>query len=173
MPVWTALIGWRGYAAAAIVGALLIAAGVVAWSANGAAKFAAGRAMERLEAAANARQIDAQYRRQEQEMVAYYASRLEEAHEATRISNSERDLAVDTADGLRGAIAIQRARASQAAARAGLSQQAATRAWDVLKTCTDEYAALARDADAAIDDLRPITAWANAVATDRQHAWTR
>ncbi|WP_175206804.1 hypothetical protein [Achromobacter anxifer] len=163
------LIGWKGYAAAAAFGALLIAAGVMAWEAHGAAQYSAGRAMERLDAAANARQIDAQYRRREQDMAARYASRLEEANEATRISNSERDLAVYTADGLRGAIAAQRARASQAAARAGLSQQAATRAWDVLKTCTDEYAALARDADAAIDGLRIPAAWAKAVAENPEH----
>lgn len=166
MSVWNSLIGWKGYASAAALGALLIGAGVVAWGAHGAARFAAGRAMERLEAAANGRQIEAQYRRQEQDMAARFASRLEEANEAIRISNSERDLAVGTADGLRGVIAAQRARASQAAARAGLSQQAATRAWDVLKTCTDEYAALARDSDAAVDGLRPLAAWAKAVATD-------
>lgn len=160
------LIGWKGYAAAAALGALLIAAGIAAWGAHGAAKFAAGRAMERLEAAANARQIEAQYRRQEQEVVADYTSRLEKANEATRLSNAERDLAAGATNGLRGAIDAERARAAQAAARAGLSQQAATRAWDVLKTCTDEYAALARDADAAIDGLRPLAAWAKAVAVD-------
>lgn len=164
MPVWTALIGWRGYAAAAIVGALLIAAGVVAWGAHGASKFAAGRAMERLEAAANARQIEARYRRLEQETAADYAARLEKANEATRISNTERDLAAGAAGSLRDTIDAERTRATQAAARAGLSERTAARAWDVLKTCTDEYAALARDADAAIDGLRPLAAWAKAVA---------
>ncbi|MNV16291.1 hypothetical protein D3C71_1070460 [compost metagenome] len=51
-----------------------------------------------------------------------------------------------------------------AAARVGLSEQAATRAWDVLKACTGEYAALARDADAAIDGVREGDAWSKAAA---------
>ena len=158
------LIGWKGYATALLAGALLVAGVVLERQIYGARQYKAGVTQTQLEAAANARQIEAQYRRQEQDMAARFASRLEEANEAIRVSNSERDLAVDTADGLRGVIAAQRARSSQAAARAGLSQQAATRAWDVLKTCTDEYAALARDADAAIDRLRPLAAWAKAVA---------
>jgi len=160
----TALIGWKGYAAALVLGAVLLgAAGAgVAW--YGAHREAAGVTRTQLQAAANARQIEAQYRRQEQEVVADYTSRLEKANEAVRVSNAERDLAAGTAGSLRDAIAAQRARAAQAAARAGLSEQAATRAWDVLKACTDEYAALARDADAAIDGLREGDAWAKAAA---------
>lgn len=162
-----ALIGWKGYAAAVTVGALLAAGAVFAWNVNGAQKFLAGREQEKLAAAANARQIEAQYRRQEQEVVADYTSRLEKANEAARLSNAERDLAAGAAGSLRDTIAAQRARAAQAAARAGLSEQAATRAWDVLKACTDEYAALARDADAAIDGLRESDAWAKAAASMR------
>lgn len=133
----------------------------------GAHREAVGVARTQLEAAANARQMEAQYRRQEQELVADYTSRLEKANEATRLSNAERDLAAGAAGSLRDAISVQRARAAQAAARAGLSEQAATRAWDVLKACTDEYAALARDADAAIDGLREGDAWAKAAAKVR------
>lgn len=164
MGLSTALIGWRGYAAALVVGAALLGAvgAGIAW--YGAHREAAGVDRTQLEAAANARQIEAQYRRQEQEVVADYMSRLEKANEATRLSNAERDLAAGAAGSLRDAIAAQRARAAQAAARAGLSEQAATRAWDVLKACTDEYAALARDADAAIDKMREGDAWARAVA---------
>lgn len=147
-----------------LIGAALVVAAVLGVSWYGAHREAAGVARTQLEAAANARQIEAQYRRQEQEVVADYASRLEKANEATRLSNSERDLAAGAAGSLRDAIAAQRARAAQAAARAGLSEQAATRAWDVLKACTDEYAALARDADAAIDGLRAVDAWAKAAA---------
>ncbi|MCG7324266.1 hypothetical protein [Achromobacter sp. ACRQX] len=158
------LTGWEGFAAAAISGAALTAAGVVVWNAHGDSRFRAGVEQTKLEAAANARQIEAQYRRQEQEMVADYARRLEEANEAIRLSNAERDLAAGAAGSLRDAIAVQRARAAQAAARAGLSEQAANRAWDVLKACTDEYAALARDADAAIDAIRPGDAWSKAVS---------
>lgn len=158
------LIGWKGYAVATAAGALLVAGVTLERQIYGARQYKAGVTQTQLEAAANARQIEAQYRKQEQDMAARYASRLEEANEAIRVSNSQRDLAVDTADGLRGTIAAQRARASQAATRAGLSQQATTRAWDVLKACTDEYAALARDADAAIDGLRRLAAWAKAVA---------
>lgn len=158
------LAGWKGYAAAALVGVVvLVAAGAgIAW--YGAHREAEGVTRTQLEAAANARQIEAQYRRQEQEVVADYTSRLEKAHEATRLSNAERELAAGAAGSLRDAIAAQRARAAQAAARAGLSEQAATRAWDVLKACAEEYAALARDADTAIDGVRPGDAWAKAAA---------
>lgn len=159
-----AMMGWKGYATAAAVGALLISVSVIAWNVHGAAEFASGLAHEQLAAAANARQIEAQYRRQEQEMVADYTSRLEKANEDVRLSKAERDLANDAAGSLRDAIAAQRARAAQAAARAGISEQAATRAWDVLKACTDEYAALARDADAVIDGVREGDAWAKAAA---------
>jgi len=159
------LTGWKGFAAAGIAGAAMTAAGVVAWNAHGDSRFREGMERTKLEAAANARQIEAQYRRQEQDMVADYARRLEEANEAIRLSNAERDLAAGAAGSLRDAIAVQRARAAQAAARAGLSEQAATRAWDVLKACTDEYAALARDADAAINALRPGDAWAKSAAS--------
>lgn len=161
------LIGWKGYAAVAACGAVLVAGAAIAWNVHGANQFAAGRVQAQLEAAASARQIEAQYRRQEQELVADYTGRLEKANEATRLSNAERDLAAGAAGSLRDAIAVQRARAAQAAARAGLSEQAATRAWDVLKACTDEYAALARDADAAIDAARPWDAWAKAVSASR------
>lgn len=150
-----------------LVGAALVVAAVLGVRWYGAHREAAGVTRTQLEAAANARQIEAQYRRQEQEVVADYTSRLEKAHEATRLSNAERDLAVGAAGSLRDAIAAQRARAAQAAARAGLSEQAATRAWDVLKACTDEYAALARDADAAIDGLRNADAWAKSIAKHR------
>ncbi|HYG45596.1 MAG TPA: hypothetical protein VEA17_21935 [Bordetella sp.] len=143
--------------------ALLVALGLgVTW--YGSHREAVGVERTQLEAAANARQIEAQYRRQEQEVVADYTSRLEKAHGAIQVSNAERDLAVGTAGSLRDVIATQRARAAQAAARAGISEQAATRAWDVLKACTDEYAAMARDADAAIDGLREADAWAKAAA---------
>lgn len=150
-----------------LIGAgVLLALGLgVRW--YGATQYRAGVNQTQLEAAANARQIEAQYRRQEQEMVADYASRLEKANEAVRVSNAERDLAASTAGSLRDVIANQRARAAQAAARAGISEQSATRAWDVLKACTDEYAALARDADAAIDGLREGDAWAKAVSRQR------
>lgn len=150
-----------------LIGAgVLLALGLgVRW--YGASQYRAGVNQTQLEAAANARQIEAQYRRQEQEMVADYMSRLEKANEDVRLSNAERDLAAATAGSLRDVIATQRARAAQAAARAGLSEQAATRAWDVLKACTDEYAALARDADAAIDGLREWDAWAKAVSRQR------
>lgn len=148
---------WIG--GAAVV--LALGAGVLLY---GAHREAVGVTRTQLEAAANARQIEAQYRRQEQELVADYTGRLEKANEAIRLSNAERDLAAGAAGSLRDAIAVQRARAAQAAARAGLSEQAATRAWDVLKACTDEYAALARDADAAIDGLREGDAWAKAAA---------
>jgi hypothetical protein len=147
-----------------LVGAALVVAAVLGVGWYGAHREAAGVARTQLEAAANARQIEAQYRRQEQEVAADYTSRLEKAHEATRLSNAERDLAAGAAGSLRDAIAAQRARAAQAAARAGLSEQSATRAWDVLKACTDEYAALARDADAAIDGMREGDAWAKAAA---------
>lgn len=164
MGMSTALIGWKGYAAALVLGAALLgAAGAgIAW--YGAHREAAGVTRTQLEAAANARQVEAQYRRQEQEVVADYTSRLEKANEATRLSNAERDLAAGAAGSLRDTIAAQRARAAQAAARAGLSEQAATRAWDVLKTCTDEYASLAADADRTVDGLREGHAWASAVA---------
>lgn len=147
---------------AALMGAAVLALCLVGVRWYGAAQYAAGVARTQLEAAANGRQIEAQYRRQEQEMAADYTGRLEKANEATRLSNAERDLAAGSAGSLRDAIAAQRARAAQAAARAGFSEQAATRAWDVLKACTDEYAALARDADAAIDGLREGDAWAKA-----------
>lgn len=147
-----------------LIGAALVVGAVLGVGWYGAHREAAGVARTQLEAAANARQIEAQYRRQEQEVVADYTSRLEQAHEETRLSNAERDLAAGTAGSLRDAIAAQRARAAQAAARAGLSEHAATRAWDVLKACTAEYAALARDADAAIDGLREGDAWAKAAA---------
>ncbi|WP_334166343.1 hypothetical protein [Achromobacter mucicolens] len=143
-------------------GALLALGLGVAW--YGSHREAEGVTRTQLEAAANARQIEAQYRRQEQEMVADYTGRLEKANEAIQVSNVERDLAAGVAGSLRDAIAAQRARAAQAASRAGLSEQAATRAWDVLKACTDEYAALAGDADAAIDGLREGDAWAKAAA---------
>ncbi|CAB3853070.1 hypothetical protein [Achromobacter deleyi] len=159
-PFWKIATPWIG--GAAVV--LALGAGVILY---GAHREATGVTRTQLEAAANARQIEAAYRRQEQELVADYTSRLEKAHEATRLSNAERDLAAGAAGSLRDDIAVQRARAAQAAARAGLSEQAATRAWDVLKTCTDEYAALARDADAAIDGLREGDAWAKAVARPR------
>lgn len=164
MSLGSALIGWKGYAAALMVGAVLLgAAGAgIAW--YGAHREAAGVARTKLEAAANARQIEAQYRRQEQEVVADYTSRLEKAHEAIRLSNAERDLAAGAAGSLRDAIAAQRARAAQAAARAGLSEQAATRAWDVLAACSREYAALAADADRAVDGVRQADAWARAAA---------
>lgn len=148
---------WIGGAAVVLV----LGAGVVLY---GASRYNAGVTRTQLEAAANARQIEAQYRRQEQELVADYTGRLEKANEAIRLSNAERDLAAGAAGSLRDAIAVQRARAAQAAARAGVSEQAATRAWDVLKACTDEYAALARDADAAIDGLREGDAWSKAAA---------
>lgn len=143
-------------------GALLALGLGVAW--YGSHREAEGVTRAQLEAAANARQIEAQYRRQEQELATDYAARLEEANEATRLSIADRDLLAASADGLRVTIAAQRARAAQAAARAGVSEQAATRAWDVLKTCTDEYAALAADADRTIDGLRAGHAWASAVA---------
>ncbi|ADP17328.1 hypothetical protein AXYL_04008 [Achromobacter xylosoxidans A8] len=150
-------------AAPYLIGAALVAVSglCVAW--YGSHREAAGVTRTQLEAAANARQIEAQYRRQEQEMAAEYASRLENANEAIRLSNAERDSAAGAADSLRDAIVAQRARAAQAAARAGLSEQAATRAWDVLKACTDEYAALARDADGVIDGMREGDAWAKAL----------
>lgn len=105
---------------AAGLGTLLIADGVFSWNAHGAtSQFANGRAVERLEAAANARQIEAQYRRQEQEMAADYAARLEKANEATRTSIADRDLVAGAAGSLRNAIDTERTRAAQAAARAG------------------------------------------------------
>jgi len=167
MGVLARVTGWKAYSAAGLAGAALIAAGVVSWNAHGARQYRAGVEYTMLAAAANARQIEAQYRRQEHEMAADYMRRLEEANEAIRLSNAERDLAAGAAGSLRDAIAVQRARAAKEAARAGLSEQAATRAWDVLKACTDEYAALAGDADAIIDGLREGDAWARAVSRSR------
>lgn len=164
MGLLAGLSGWKGYAASLMVGALLLGGTLLERQWYGADQYRAGVQKTKLEAAANARQIEAAYRRQEQEVVADYTGRLEKANEAIRLSNAERDLAAGTAGSLRDAIAAQRARAAQAAARAGISEQAATRAWDVLKACTDEYAALARDADAAIDGVRPGDAWAKAAA---------
>lgn len=164
MPIWNTLIGWKGYAVALAAGALMVAGLVLERQWYGARQYQAGVTHTQLEAAANARQIEARYRRLEQETAADYAARLEKANEATRISNTERDLAAGAAGSLRDTIDAERTRATQAAARAGLSERTAARAWDVLKTCTDEYAALARDADAAIDGLRPLAAWAKAVA---------
>lgn len=164
MSIRSALIGWRGYAAALAAGAVLVAGMVTAWKVHGSGQFAAGQAQARLEAAANARQIEAQYRRQEQEMAADYVARLEKVNEETRLSNAERDLAAGAAGSMRDIIAAERTRATKAAARAGLSEQAATRAWDVLAACTREYAALAADADGAIDGLRTEDAWAKAAA---------
>lgn len=147
-----------------VIGAAVLTAALAAVRWYGLSQYRAGVAQTQLEAAANARQIEALYRRQEQEMAADYASRLGKANEDVRISNAERDLANSAAGSLRDIIATQRARAAQAAARAGISEQAATRAWDVLKACTDEYAALARDADAALDGVREGDAWAKAAA---------
>lgn len=158
------LIGWKGYAMALAAGALLVAGFALERRIYGARQYQAGVTHTQLEAAANARQIDAAYRRQEQELVADYTGRLEKANEATRISNTERDLAAGAVGSLRDTIDAERTRATQAAARAGLSERTAARAWDVLKACTDEYAALAANADAAIDRLRPGDAWAKAAA---------
>jgi len=158
------LIGWKGYAAALVVGAALVLGAVTAWKVHGGRQFAAGRAQAQLEAAANARQIDAGYRRRERETAADYTRRLEAANDAIRISNDERDLARADAGSLLNTIAAERTRAAQAAARAGVSERSATQAWDVLKACTDEYAALAADADAAVDGLRAGNAWAKAAA---------
>lgn len=164
MPIGASVIGWRGYAAALVLGAVLVAAGVIAWNMHGAAKFAAGRDHEKLAAAASARQIEADYRRREQETAADFTRRLEAANDAIRISNAERDLARADAGSLLGTVSAERARAAQAAARAGISERAATRAWDVLAACTREYAELAGDADAAIDGIRAGDAWAKAAA---------
>lgn len=162
-----AMMGWKGYATAAAVAALLVSAGVIAWNVHGAAEFASGRAHEQMAAAANARQIEAQYRRQEQEVAADFASRLENANEAVRRSNAQRDLATSTAGGLLDTIDAERTRAAKAASRAGLAERSATRAWDVLAACTREYAALAGDVDATIDGLRSGDAWAKAAAVRR------
>ena len=161
------LAGWKGSAAALAAAALLVAGVVLERQRYGVRQYEAGVRHTRLEADARARQIEAQYRRQEQELAADYAARLEQALESVRQSSAERDRAAGVADGLRGAIAAQRARAAQAAARAGLSEQAAARAWDIFKACADEYAALARDADAAIDGMREGAAWAQAAAKIR------
>ncbi|WP_088158060.1 hypothetical protein [Achromobacter xylosoxidans] len=158
------LIGWKGYAVALALGAALAVVGVIAWNTHGAAKFAAGREHEKLAAAANARQIEADYRRREQETTADYTRRLEAANDALRISNDERDRARADTGSLLDTIGAERAHAAKAAARAGVSEQSATRAWDVLAACTREYAAMAADADAAIDGLREGDAWAKAVA---------
>ncbi len=164
MPIGTSLIGWRGYALALVAGAVLVAAAVTAWNAHGADQFAAGRAQAQLEAAANARQIEAGYRRREQETATDFSRRLEAANDAIRISNAERDRARSDAGSLLGSINAERARAAQIAAQAGSSERAATRAWDVLAACTQEYAALAADADATIDGLRTVDAWTKAAA---------
>lgn len=158
------LAGWKGYAVALAVGAALVGAGVIAWNIHGAVKFAAGREHEKLAAAANARQIEADYRRRERETAADYTRRLEAANHAIRISNDERDRARANAGSLLDTIDAERVLSAQAAARAGVSERSATRAWDVLKACTDEYAALAADADAAVDGLRAGDAWAKAAA---------
>lgn len=158
------IAGWKGYAAALVLGAALVVAGVIAWNTHGAGKFAAGREHEKLAAAASARQIEADYRRREQETAADFTRRLEAANDAIRISNDERDLARADAGGLLDTIAAERARAAKAAARAGVSEQSATRAWDVLAACTREYAAMAADADRIIDGLRSGDAWAKAAA---------
>ncbi|MGZ9981568.1 hypothetical protein ACXXCT_08870 [Bordetella bronchiseptica] len=163
MFIGSAVMGWKGYATAATAGAMLVVAGIIAWSANGAAKFAAGREHEKLAAAANARQIEADYRRREQETAADYIRRLEAANDAIRISINERDRARADAVGLFDAIGAERSRAAKAAARAGISERYATRAWDLLQACTGEYLSLAADADRVIDELRPTDAWAKAV----------
>lgn len=164
MSLGSALIGWKGYLAAVVVGAAAVTAVWSAFELNGAAKFRAGRQQAEMEAAANARQIDAQYRRREQDTYADFMRRLEASNDAIRISNDERDRARADAGGLFDDIATQRARAAQAAARAGVSEQSATRAWDLLKACTGEYLSLAADADRVIDALRPTDAWAKAAA---------
>lgn len=164
------LIGWKGYVAAGVVLLVVLsgAVGIIAWNAHGAKQFAAGREQEKLAAAANARQIEADYRRREQAVVADYTRRLEDANDAIRISNNERDHARSAAGSLLDTIGAERARAAQAAARAGVSEQTATRAWDVLAACTREYAALAADADGVIDGLRPGDSWAKAAAGNRR-----
>lgn len=156
-PLLKMALPWIGGAAVLMA----IGSGVLLY---GSSRYDAGVARTQLEMAANARQIEAQYRRQEHELVADYTSRLEKANEAIRLSNAERDLAAGAAGSLRDAITVQRSRAAQAAARAGVSEQAATRAWDVLKACAGEYAALAADADGAVDGLREGDAWAKAAA---------
>ncbi|WP_336235760.1 hypothetical protein [Achromobacter dolens] len=164
MSLGSALIGWKGYLLAVVAGAVVVTAVWGAFELNGAAQFRAGRQQAELEAAANARQIDAQYRRREQATYADFMQRLEVANDAVRISNDERDRARADAGGMLDDIAAQRTRAAQAAARAGLSEQSATRAWDLLKACTGEYVSLAADADRVIDGLRPADAWAKAAA---------
>lgn len=161
------LVGWKGYAAALATGAVLVALSVAVWNAHGASKFAAGREHEKLAAAANARQIEADYRRREQETAADYTRRLEAANDAIRISNDERDRARADAGGLLNTIGAERTRAAKAAAEAGVSERAATRAWDVLAACTREYAALATDADTAVDKLREGDAWVKAIPHNR------
>lgn len=155
MPIWLvkALAG-AGVLALAYLGG---------WVTNGWRKDSEIAGMK-LEAASNARRIDAEYRKIERETAADFAQRLEKANEDVRISNNERDRARADADSLRGTIARERRRAAQAAASAGIPEEAVTRSWDVLKACTDEYQALAADADAAIDDIRPGDAWAKSAA---------
>ncbi|MCY1197259.1 hypothetical protein D9M72_86210 [compost metagenome] len=159
-----AVIGWKGYAVAALAGAVLLGAAVVERQWYGASQFRAGVQQTKLEAAANARQIEADYRRREQETAADYTRRLEAANDALRISNDERDRARAVTGSLLDTIGAERSRAAKAAARAGVSEQSATRAWDVLAACTREYAAMAADADGIIDGLRPGDAWAKAAA---------
>jgi len=158
MPIWLVKY-WKPLAVAAMV-ALAYLGG---WVTNGWRKDSE-IARINLEAASNARRVDAEYRRIERETAADFSERLEKANEDVRLSNNERDRARADADSLRDTIARERRRAAQAAAGAGIPEAAVTRAWDVLKACTDEYQALAADADAAIDDIRPGDAWAKSAA---------
>jgi len=161
MPIW--LVKW--WKPLAVAG-LLITAFLGGWVTNGWRKDSEIAGMK-LEAASNARRIDAEYRKIERETAADFVQRLEKANEDVRLSNDERDRARADADSLRGTIARERRRASQAAASAGIPEESITRAWDILKACADEYQALAADADAAIDDIRPGAAWAKSVANGR------
>jgi len=143
--------------------ALMVGSWLGGWVTNGWRKDSEIAGMK-LEAASNARRIDAEYRKIERETAADFAQRLEKANEVTRLSIAERDRARADADSLRDTIARERRRAAETAARAGIPEEAVTRAWDVFKACADEYQALAADADAAIDDIRPGDAWAKSVA---------
>lgn len=156
-------------APAAAVLTLVAAVAVTAWTAQGWRKDAIISQIRESNTAAlagmdrHAREVEAQYRRQE----AAKEKAMEKEREEHRIALVQTASAVADAVGeserLRNVIATERRRAAQAARAAGRTVSAAEAPWVVLEECRRRYEEVAKDADELGDRLRIGAGYARAV----------
>ncbi len=163
MNIPTALAGWRLYALAAVGGAAIVGGVVTAWVVHGNSRYDDGYAAAQDAARVAAAAVDADYRKHEQDLQTQADAKLIEAQKNAQIASAAAVAASARVDSLQRTIATQRAAAAANAQRAGTNVGAASAPWDVLSACIDRYRQLGKDADAIIEQYRPVISWASVI----------